>query len=793
MSNSKKNVSVKTLSKMFTVGPRSPFMSSQAMEKYAKVANLDLLEEVRSVLRGITGCSKAEAAVLAHEVDMSSMPKAAATSLGGRGHEACGTVTRPLFMRGHDAYVASTVMEKGSSKVATIMNNSWLSKVGQQGGSFSTVHQFNTSTWQYIRPRDVDGHLSGDWLHDILHDMMDETEVNIIDRRNLNLLVEATEWLVKYIGDLEPLTMEEAIEVIAKDTSAWPLGCHKLDAAAREYVAANWDNYDIRPSALLGQRYQRNKHYEDGTPRLRDTFNADILSVARAARWIQPLTVRLQELARRTQNSAFAELNGHSQLGHDLAAYVNRGGKLHDFSGIALDVKGMDKAMDFHHCSYLVEKILKPCYRNKVDEYDLCSIGADLLGTFKGDLYLPGGVVIHAGTVLEFALFSGIFPTHDFESLWSYLVMRVAVSTVCFRLQSEHGLSTPKTLASDNGVLIWVGGDDAAVITSLPRSYVNAARVRCYDIDNPTTLYEGGLLEHFARVYHYFGFECHPAKCMISEGMVEFCSHYYYPRAAITETEGGSADSTKITCFRAVYAPTAALNAICNPEEGLADTSLTAEVQRVAMIADSVDGHEKCSQLFDMLCRSLSDEDVAALRDLFSLGLDAISWKKELFQSWRTFDNYWSPKTSVFIAYLIRHLDALASGKELTSIEKRAMRDRRLMRVLFWRYRMDPDMIEDINLYKDADSAYGSLSQRFEIFFDDDATEADVDVFMSHALSHDVFGRVQVERDPADYDHSKGFHYNFEVDKPLTVSARLTKEAKQGQAETKSLKDGFDW
>nr|QXV86719.1 MAG: RNA-dependent RNA-polymerase [Picobirnavirus sp.] len=449
--------------------------------------------------------------------------------------------------------------------------------------------------------------------------------VRIIKNRLNNSLVD---------GKLHPLTWEEAHALVCgKDTAAWPTGGSKQDPATREWSLRNRDYSEA--STLGGQRYQRNKHESDGSPKPRAIFNPDIRAVIAAARYEAPLTKFLQQVTRdQTLNGlSFDELNGPEAVGETICKWANSNPNM-TFDSIEADVKAMDQHFTLEHAK-LVYNIIADLF----DDTD--GLWESIEFSFLSPLVISKDIVLSG----PHALFSGVTWVHDLEEILS-AVMQLDMIMDLYWVTRSDKTGEITTVSASNAwktALTLVCGDDTATAIAHP---VNATPCTYYD----SNVVEVDIKEYVTSKYAEWGMPTAPKKIAVRRNYINFCSKTYSAKAVKLDSLSGDP-----VAWRPVYSVVSAIANVMFPEYELHDPSFQAELYRVGSIVDQCYGHPQFNQLCTVLNNSLSNKDRELLRDAVqSITTDSDYFRDIAYRSdsWRIKNCEWDYTHSPFLSFI---------------------------------------------------------------------------------------------------------------------------------------------
>lgn len=453
---------------------------------------------------------------------------------------------------------------------------------GTQGYSFSVPYMWDTTYSKYYGPVDKDFDFDYSTLGGFnSHGLMTESAVNA-----------ARTELFQYIGGqkLVPLSWNEAVEyVCSKPTSTWPANLKKNDPSIKQACLDFWRDLDGQPvrssnhnSALAGQRYQRNKHFENGEFKPRGIFNADIIQVINGARFVVPFTRALQKVAfEQGVFSPFAELNGPYAVGQKFYEWNEMKPNMAPTT-ISVDVKGMDTSVTNKHGA-LIFQLIEPLFDLSAEENLRNDLAWSIQYCFESTLVLDADHVV-MGT---HSIFSGVVWTHLLESLLGWLAQRAGVATL-FAVTGDKTMRY-RAVSSWKTPFISVGGDDSATMLALPVNCKFYSALLKEEIDP---------VVHFAAWYAKFGLTVSLEKSDVTFNYVDYMSKVYSPNSVMVDGD------MRVFGWRPVYYMAACVNGIYNPEH-TTSSSVADEIARVAMIADQSYGHSKWNNLIDVLYRTI--------------------------------------------------------------------------------------------------------------------------------------------------------------------------------------------
>lgn len=648
----------------------------------------------------------------------------------------------PLFAIGHTAHSALQAVigsPDTCSKMSRDIDFPLVGKVGPQGARFSADYLVEFLLNYYDR---VD-HLS-----------QPKFRSGNLSPRMAKAVAEVKQilWTLIGKGKIKPLTWEEAVDAVcSKDAACWPLGGNKTDPSVRQWLLDHPYSEETRDevTALVGQRFQRNKHNDTGMPIPRLIFNADVRAVALAAMYEAPLVEALQNINPDVL-SPFCELNGVQCVGSTILKWVNSA-KVTEFESVEVDVKSMDTAYTIEHAKVAYD-IIRTLFSDDRWLWESIELSFSMPAVLSESKSFRG---IHS-------LFSGVTWTHLLESILSFTVQTHLAHSV--RLLTKDGTGDIARAVGLNHwghCLIMVCGDDAALLIRKP-SNTEYGDGDCIAAD---------IRDIAVAVYGEWGLPTAQEKVAVRKRYVNYCSKTYSNKAVHMDAKGIP------DYYRPVYSPTMSVLNVLFPEYPLTDPSIVNEVLRVAMIVDQSYGSEHWNRLADWLCNSIGKADIEKLTEIMtSFAAESDSAIKALGKAapWMIQSSGWEVQNSPFISYLTKWLGLTSSEKaELRTIISDVVR----FRVLHWRYHMFPDDVLE-------ERTSGNFSRNtYKAFFRDEAAETgtgkavirpDIPT-LSYALSHESDNSDSPcvpLRDPANYRADKSFYENFDFDDPMAEYGR---------------------
>lgn len=593
----------------------------------------------------------------------------------------------PLFGLGYDPeQFINKVVGDGSngSECLRTFDLPNLRKVGPQGASFPIPYLWEKSTSKYFSSV-------------IREDGLTERQRLIVEQVGNDL--------VARVGVLTPLSWEEAVDVACGDAQAWPFGGQKSDPMTRKWLLEH--PWELGNSALVGQRYQRNKTDEDGCPVPRSTFNSDVRTVVATAAFTYPLIRALQADAKRDYSSPYQGLNGPEAVGAAIYDYLKEKPNM-AFTSVMGDVTGMDQCCTLWHVESIMEPVLRRIYPSEWHEL----LHATLVDGVMCDLVLDADHVLCG----PHSWLSGIGWTQLGEDI---ITLCVAYDFLTAVVVTTKGAKDPvyRGLEEWKPALIHVQGDDVHVLVSVP------AGVTYYRYSDLSPV---SLEELYAELYEAWDLRAAVQKQHVWFNRTSFCSKLYKP--SCTAVQNGR------SYLRPIYSVVMALNNVFYPEYSCTDPSMPAEVSRVAQIMDDVVGHECYDKAVTFLFQSLTEGDKVKLREMllgdrmiFDASQFAYTCRAYMYHSWEE----WKPTTSPTLA-LFAKLSGMTAD-EIVNAQK-VLNDIHSLRRLHWRYHVNPASVLD-------PSSPDSLSAlRYRAFFD---ASYEIDPTDNSGRSNDAFDVVQ--------------------------------------------------